>query len=223
MHLKLAATICLGLMTPHLPAAQGVLEDTVVIGVIHSTEDGKSLALLKVDGSLQPKKVGDKVKDFDIIRMTPRHVVFRGKKRDFLLEIGADRAVEIKKGPEEIRTLVISDGFERQGSNVRITAALKESLVGDNLATVLMQAGTMPRFDGSGNIIGFSIHKIDKGSIYDKVGLEDGDVITHVNGIALNDVSGAIKTLRSLKGADQLELEYIDNSGTNRSLSVSVD
>ena len=47
---------------------------------------------------------------------------------------------------------------------------------------------------------------IEKDSIYEKAGFVDGDLITHINGTPLTGAGNAIKTLKSLRNAIDVEL-----------------
>ena len=100
------------------------------------------------------------------------------------------------------------DGFERSRDQVKMSAFYRDKLVSEDLAKILMQATAEPHFE-DGKMVGFLISQIDKGSIYDKGGFIDGDVITSINGNQLTSVAGAISLLKSLKNADGIDMEFI--------------
>lgn len=112
------------------------------------------------------------------------------------------------------------DGFERKNNKVRITDEFRKNLLNKELAKVLMQATAVPNLDGN-SVDGWKMMQIDQGSIYDKAGVKDGDVITGVNGKALRDASSAIKILNRMRTAENIEFEVIRN-GTPTSLSIQV-
>ena len=72
----------------------------------------------------------------------------------------------------------------------------------------------------AGIYIGFKMSQIDDGSIYQKAGVVDGDIITAVNGQELNSVAGSITLLKTLKGADHVE---IDIRRGGQTVKVAVD
>jgi type II secretory pathway component PulC len=112
------------------------------------------------------------------------------------------------------------EGFERKGEQINISAKLRDKLVGEDLSTVLMQATALPEFI-EGKIIGFKMLQIDAGSIFDKAGVRDHDVVTNINGIKLDSIPGAIKLLKSLKGTEQVSVE-LRRSGTPIKLNLNV-
>ena len=96
------------------------------------------------------------------------------------------------------------DGFERSLTDdeqieVKMTEAYRDNLIGNELQKILMQATALPYFEEE-KIVGFQLTQIDKDSIFSKGGFENNDVITNVNGLELNSISGAVKLLKSLKG-----------------------
>ncbi len=113
------------------------------------------------------------------------------------------------------------EGFERNKGKVVMTGIYRDKLVKEDLARVLMQATAEP-FMENGGIVGFKMSQIDDGSIYAKAGVANGDVITSINGSELNSVAGSIALLRSLKGADHLEVE-IKRDGIPQKISIDVN
>lgn len=112
------------------------------------------------------------------------------------------------------------DGFERKDNKVRITDEFRKNLLNKELAKVLMQATAIPNLENNA-VKGWKMMQIDKGSIYDKAGVKDGDVITNVNGKKLGDASSAIKIMNRMRKADNIEFNVIRN-GKPTSLSIQV-
>ena len=63
-----------------------------------------------------------------------------------------------------------------------------------------MQAAAVP-YTKNGKLIGFKLLEIDEGSIYNVAGIQNGDVITHINDLPINDAGAAIRALTKLKKA----------------------
>jgi general secretion pathway protein C len=101
------------------------------------------------------------------------------------------------------------DGFERNQGEIRVTEAYKNNLLSPaKLTETLMQASAEP-FMQNGQIAGFKLDLIDPNSLYSKSGLVNGDVITEINGVPLNDAAGAIRLLQSLRNAKSLSLSFM--------------
>lgn len=63
--------------------------------------------------------------------------------------------------------------------------------------------------NGSSN--GFALSEIQPGSVFDQMGLHDGDVVTTVAGQPLNDPRKAITVLESLSGRSSIQLSVLRN------------
>lgn len=111
------------------------------------------------------------------------------------------------------------DGFERANGKVVMTGSYRDKLVKEDLAKVMMQATAEPYFE-NGAIAGFKLSQIDDGSIFQKSGLKDGDIVSAINGLEMNSIAGAISTLKGLKGADHIDVDIRRGGGIQK---VSVD
>ncbi len=79
-----------------------------------------------------------------------------------------------------------------------------------NLNNVLTQARAVPNFE-NGVPAGYKLFQIVPGSIYDKLGLHNGDVIQGLNGQTINDPGKAFEMLQDLKTSSHLELQVKRN------------
>ena len=190
-----------------------------VVGTIVQRQGEDNVALLKLTGG-SVKAVKRKTELMNRFRV-------RSITSDFIeLEEGSDKIYRIQpdkfaghssrkhmaQGPSVGQDLQIpediykEDGFERQKSRIKMTGMYRDKLVKEDLARVLMQATVEPYQEG-GLIAGFKISQIDAGSIYDKAGLLNGDIITHINEQELSSVANSIKLLQSLKGSNHMEVD----------------
>ncbi len=72
-----------------------------------------------------------------------------------------------------------------------------------NMMSLLTQMRAMPDVeDGKAN--GFKLSEIQDGSIFQQMGLADGDVVTSVNGQPLTDPSQAMQLLNSLRDSQRV-------------------
>lgn len=67
-----------------------------------------------------------------------------------------------------------------------------------NLPLLLTQARAVPYFKG-GQSVGLRLFAIKTGSLYEKVGLKNGDILKAVNGNSLSDITQAAKLFEMLK------------------------
>ncbi|MCC6932699.1 MAG: PDZ domain-containing protein [Deltaproteobacteria bacterium] len=91
----------------------------------------------------------------------------------------------------------------------------------ENLPRLLSQARAVPYFR-NGQSIGMRLFAIRSDSLYAKLGLKNGDIITNINDQSLSDPSQALKLFNTLKeeksiyltverGGEQLDLKYSIN------------
>jgi general secretion pathway protein C len=74
-----------------------------------------------------------------------------------------------------------------------------------DLNTVLTQARCVPNME-NGKSAGFRCFQIVPGSIYDKIGMQNGDVVCGINGTELTDPGQAFELFNQLKTANSIEL-----------------
>jgi general secretion pathway protein C len=74
-----------------------------------------------------------------------------------------------------------------------------------NLNQVITQARCVPNFEG-GLPAGYKCFQIVPGSIYDKLGMKNGDVLCGLNGESINDPGKAFEMLNALRTSSHIEL-----------------
>lgn len=75
-----------------------------------------------------------------------------------------------------------------------------------NMSSLLMQAASTPHKKSNGEIDGFTIHNIQPGSIFTKLGIMNGDTIKGVNGEAVDSPAKALEFWNTLKNADNVKI-----------------
>jgi general secretion pathway protein C len=75
----------------------------------------------------------------------------------------------------------------------------------ENLPLLLTQARAVPYFK-DGRSIGLRMFAIKTGSLYEKVGLRNGDILKNINGNSLGDISQALKLFEQLKQERSINL-----------------
>lgn len=75
-----------------------------------------------------------------------------------------------------------------------------------NLNSIATQARIVPSFK-NGVANGFKLFSIRPGSIYSKIGIQNGDVIKKINGYEINSPDKALEVYSKLKEASKIEIE----------------
>lgn len=89
-----------------------------------------------------------------------------------------------------------------------------------NLNTIAMQARIVPSFT-NGEADGFKLFAIRPGSLYSKMGIENGDVIQKINGFPMNSPDKALEVYQKLKTSDSIEVE-LNRAGQRKRLTYQI-
>ncbi len=201
----------------------------VIVGTIANRDESSNVALVKEtrSGKVHAVKKGYLLlKDYVVREVHAKFMVLgKGAKRFLVYQnkFAGEFNRTASRGP--INSALMGDqynedGFERNGNKISVSASYRDKLVNEDLSKILMQATAIPKMEG-GQIVGFSLLQIDAGSIYDKAGLKNHDVVTAINGVKLTNAAGAIKLLKSLKGSDGVTID-LKRNGVAQQLELNV-
>jgi general secretion pathway protein C len=90
----------------------------------------------------------------------------------------------------------------------------------ENLSQMLTQARALPYIE-AGKTVGFRISEIVPGSIYEKIGLLNGDVVQRVNSQAVDDPGKFFQLYQGLKDEKSISVDLLRN-GQRQSLNYDV-
>lgn len=206
-----------------------------IMGAIVSKDTSKSVVLVKEkdSGKVTALKIGKMILEKHKILHIEKNYIVVQKDRDILHvykdKFAGEAIAKASSSPASSKAGASSykeDGFERTDDgeekiDVKMTSSYRDNLVNNDLQNVLMQATALPYYE-DGKIKGFQLSQIEEKSIFAKGGFKDNDVITKVNGIDLNSISGAIKLLKSLKSEGSISVE-MSRGGSLREMTISVD
>jgi general secretion pathway protein C len=163
--------------------------------------------------------IGDQIKSVATVNRIER-------RRVVITENGAPR--ELTFGDEEGATPTI-----QRANPTRRTAAARppaQSGVPVSRETIqksmrdpselLSQARVLPKFE-SGQMVGLQVNGIKPGSLFQEIGLQEGDVITQFNGIAINSPDQSAKIFQELSSAAQFNVVVKAADGTESTKSFT--
>ena len=190
-----------------------------LVGTIVVNDASRSVAAiaLKAQKKVEPFVIGDvilsKASVFSIAR---RKVVLKD------LSSGELEYIEMK-GDDDISgsSIVSSSSGVKQISEGRILlekSELNKSL--SDINSLLSQARAVPNFE-NGAISGFKLFDILPGSLYQKLGAQNGDVIKSVNGVDIKDPATAMGLFQKLQTTNKLDF-VINRNGENKNFSVEI-
>lgn len=125
---------------------------------------------------------------------------------------------------DAIRTYTLTEetGFKKEDSVITVSKTLKDALVSKELAKILMQAASRPVYtEPTNTLIGIELLEIDSGSLYDAFGLQNGDIITQLDGVPITNFSDTIRQLKALQNANSFQFTII-RSGVGQTFTVEI-
>lgn len=90
----------------------------------------------------------------------------------------------------------------------------------ENMSQILTQARALPYMEG-GKTVGFKISEIVAGSIYEKIGLKNGDVIQKVNAQDVDDPAKFFQLYQGLRNERNISIDLI-RGGTQQTLNYEI-
>jgi len=148
-----------------------------------------------------------------------------------LIEVKSDRVSLSHNGETEVLLLAegssggssSSGGVEALDEDATEFSVAEEELENAlaNLPRLLSQARAVPYFR-NGKSIGMRLFAIRRGSLYEKLGLKNGDIIKAVNESNISDPAQALKLFEQLKSERSIEVK-LERQGQDKNLSYSID
>lgn len=128
---------------------------------------------------------------------------------------GADRNAKTGK-----KDGAAASGVKKTGEGAYLVDRREVEHTVANLNEVITQARAVPVLaDGKG--AGFKLFNIKPGSIFEKIGLEDGDIVQRVNDTELSDPSKAVGLLEEIQSMSQIKVNFT-RSGKTRSYTYTI-
>lgn len=224
---------------------EGVVEDDSVpvksdlpiqvLGTLVHANPYRSIASLSLQGEETPAalKVGGLLKDLaEVLAVFRRRVIFRNLKNQKLeyVEIPEDPEVMKRKQtnlqiPKFQRPQLGEPMIKAEGNNFTVSRQDVKAQLND-YQSLLKTARAIPYTDPkTGEPSGFKVLQIQPGSLFQKLGIQPGDVIKGVNGEKMNSINKAIEVFTNLKDAvdnvDSVNLS-IERSGSDQSLNYNM-
>ena len=93
-------------------------------------------------------------------------------------------------------------------NSVFITSQQIDDLKKQDLFTILEHAASEPYYD-SYEQIGYRIFDINEGSVFETIGIKNGDIITHINDYGLDSISKTIDILRQTDLNERIIFKFL--------------
>lgn len=179
-----------------------------LIGTLILRDELHSIATIedKVANMVYPVRVEDEIPaKAKIMKIEPRRVIFlntSNHRREF---------VDLPENMENLPKLGIGSqktgggNIEQVASGQYVIPRGEVDRALSDLNNILTQARAVPNFE-NGQPAGYKLFQIVPGSIYQKLGIQDGDVVCGFDGQPANDPAAAFEKLSNLKNTSHLDL-----------------
>jgi general secretion pathway protein C len=202
-----------------------------LVATIVSDDPEASLAVFTDRGKEETEayRHGEKIQEqAEVMVIDWRRVLVKrnGQCESFTLEDkNPDSAVAAAPPPPDT-TGAPAEGGEF-GKNVKQTGSDEYEIpraeidnVLSNLNQIATQARIVPSFQ-NGKANGFKLFSIRPGSLYSKIGIQNGDIIQKINGFEINSPDKALEIYSKLKDANGITVDLI-RRGKTKTLSYSI-
>lgn len=90
-----------------------------------------------------------------------------------------------------------------------------------NPAELFSEARILPKY-ANGAMVGMQLSSIKPGSLFEEIGIQNGDTVTQVNGITVTSPQDSAALLKELTEASEFQVNVLGADGQNRSLTYSI-
>lgn len=157
----------------------------------------------------------DEIKDATVKRIFRQKVVLTRNGKDEILTIDPE------KGQKSEYFESIDSSVNESGENqYQISREFIDQSL-SNINSLMRQARAKPHFE-NGNPSGIAIDNIKPFSLFNKMGLENGDVLVGANGTDIKTVNDAIGLYNGLKNADRISLQ-IKRNGQEQTIEYNIE
>ncbi len=144
----------------------------------------------------------------------------RGGKTEVLELAFVDRAAGPILPPVAAPANPTAPGVTERGENTFVVDQGELNNAFENMNQLLTQARMVPYFS-AGKADGFRIFAIRPNSLFEKIGLRDGDVLQRINGNELADPARAFELFDRLRSEKQISVDLVRN-GAKQTLSYEI-
>jgi len=168
-----------------------------------------SFAVIEDDANKtqQLYRIGDKLQDRTLTRVEWDRVMLKGMQGEEVLRIvepsGEAKPAAMASGPAV-------GGIEKRSDTEFVIDRSEIDKAMENLNQLFTQMRAVPHFQ-DGKAAGFRLFAIRADSVFEKLGLKNGDVVSKINGNDLTDPARAMSLIQELRSEGRITLDVNRN------------
>lgn len=219
-----------GLSLPGLVPSEGELETASrtslplrLVGTVAAGGEGTRLAAIerKDNGESAIYRLNDDVMGAQLVRIERNRVYLARNGVTEVLPID----LEERGGPTPAgrRGPVGAPGADvaEQGSGNYVLSDRYVKAQLANMSSLLTQVRAVPNMTKEGVADGFKLFSIKKGSIFDKIGFQNHDVVRRVNGVELDSAEKGLELFQALRNEKSFLVD-IDRNNAKKTLTFNI-
>jgi general secretion pathway protein C len=171
-----------------------------------------SFAILE-DGTSRKQelfRVGDRFQDRTLARVAWDHVVLRAGEREEILKLAEPSSRPAPAAAPAGDAVPDGSGIRALSETTYQIDRAEVDKAMENLNQIFTQVRAVPHFQ-DGKAAGFRLFAIRRDSIFEKLGLKNGDIVSRINGNELADPARAMSLLQELRGEGSVSVEVTRN------------
>ena len=189
-----------------------------LLGTLLANEEQWSTASLQeLDGNrARSVRVGDELLGARVVSIERKRVIVANNGRNEYIDgesqpgLGAPPRMP-PSGPGAPAAVSDASGIRSTGEHSYEIPSTELQGALSRLDQLTMQARAMPAME-NGQVVGFKLAAIRQGSLYTKIGLQNGDVLRRINGLTLDSPEKALEAFARLRESKHIQLD-IDRGG----------
>ncbi len=173
-----------------------------LVGTIVRTDSTQSIATVAIKPNESKNYLPQsEIEQVAVVERIEREVLkFRNKKNG--------RLEYIRVGPYDPKKAVSLDVINDQATSEKEFHVQRKNLdeALSNLPEILKDAAVIPVMNDAGQVAGFKITFLKKGSVFASLGLQEGDVLKTVNGATLDSPATAVELFTQFQNSSMINL-----------------
>ena len=195
-----------------------------LIGTIYVERGGESFATVQEKSfPVDVYREGEQIIDHEdalIVKIERTRIVINNAGTKECIELenkGKDRITKVYTPPSSKTPSSNTGG----GDDVTLDEKYIRDALGPGFGSIITQARIVPNTSGN-QMNGFKIFAIKKGSLFEKIGLKNGDVITQVNDTSLKQPDQGFALYQSLQDDEEISIRILRKGSEPKTLTVRV-
>lgn len=199
-----------------------------LVGIIYSNNPEISLATVREKGYSEADvyKAGDPIigqEQAVVHSVEPEVVVINNAGAKECLEVTEqkNRSFSRSPSPSSAEPAKASEEASDELSTVSLESSVVEESLGPGFAKIL-ESGRLVPYNKDGSMVGFKLIGVKSNSLWKKIGLGSGDVITNVNGLSMAQPDKGFALYEALQNERQIRVEFLKKGKAPSNISVEV-